>query len=208
MPFGLTNAPAVFMDLMNRVFKSYLDKFVIIFIDDILVYSKNEEDHAQHLRTVLETLRENQLFATFKKCAFWLKEINFLGHVVSSKGIQVDPEKIETIMSWPVLKNVAEVRSFLGVAGYYRRFVKDFSKLVQPLTNLVRKGTKFEWSEKCDRAFSELKGKLTSAPVLTIPNGTDDLEVYSDASKQRLECVLMQSGKVIAYASRQLKTHE
>ncbi|XP_074277131.1 uncharacterized protein LOC141600780 [Silene latifolia] len=110
MHFGLTNAPAVFMDLMNRVFKSYLDKFVIIFIDDILVYSKNEEDHAQHLRIVLETLRENQLFATFKKCAFWLKKINFLGHVVSSKGIQVDPENIETIMSWPVIKNVAEVR--------------------------------------------------------------------------------------------------
>ncbi|XP_074304334.1 putative mitochondrial protein AtMg00860 [Silene latifolia] len=120
----------------------------------------------------LETLRENQLYAKFSKCAFWLGEISFLGHVISAEGIKVDPQKIDTITNWPILKNVAEVRSFLGLAGYYRRFVKDFSKIVQPLTNLIRKSTKFEWSEKCDRAFGEVKNRLTYAPVLTLPNGT------------------------------------
>ncbi|XP_074305116.1 uncharacterized protein LOC141640055 [Silene latifolia] len=208
LPFGLTNAPAVFMDLMNRVFRSYLDRFVIIFIDDILIYSKDEMEHFRHLRIVLETLRKNKLYAKFKKCAFWLKEISFLGHVVSEKGIQVDPQKIEAITKWPALKNVAEVRSFLGLAGYYRRFVKDFSKITQPLTNPIRKSTKFVWNEKCEEAFYELKNRLTSAPILRQPNGIDGLEVYSDASKLGLGCVLMQHGKVIAYASRQLKAHE
>ncbi|XP_074287850.1 uncharacterized protein LOC141613006 [Silene latifolia] len=174
LPFGLTNAPAVFMDLMNRVFRSYLDKFVIIFIDDILIYSKNEEEHANHLRTVLETLRKNQLYAKCSKCAFWLGEMSFLGHVISAEGIKLDPQKINTITNWPILKNVAEVRSCLRLAGYYRRFVKDFSKIVQPLTNLIRKSKKFEWSEKCDRAFGKVKNRLTSVPVLTLPNGTDD----------------------------------
>ncbi|XP_074293364.1 uncharacterized protein LOC141620374 [Silene latifolia] len=184
-----------FMDLMNRVFMPYLDKFVIIFIDDILIYSKDEKEHFHHLRIVLETLRKNKLYAKFKKCAFWLEEISFLGHGVSEKGVQVDPQKIEAITKWPALKNVAEVRSFLGLAGYYRRFVKDFSKITQPLTNLIRKSTKFVWNEKCEEAFYELKNRLTSAPTLTQPNGIDGLEVYSDASKLGLGCVLMQNGK-------------
>ncbi|XP_074297279.1 uncharacterized protein LOC141627983 [Silene latifolia] len=168
----------------------------------------NEEDHANHLRIVLEALRKNQLYAKFSKCAFWLGEISFLGHVISAEGIKVDPQKIDAITNWLILKNLAEVRSFLGLAGYYRQFVKDFSKIVQPLMNLIRKSIKFEWSEKCDRAFGEVKKRLTSAPVLTLPNGTNDLEVYNDASKQGLGYVLMQDGKVITYASRQLKTHE
>ncbi|XP_074306451.1 uncharacterized protein LOC141641698 [Silene latifolia] len=167
MPFGLTNAPAVFTDLMNRVFRPYLDRFVIIFIDDILIYSKDEKEHFHHLRIVLETLRKNQFYAKLKKYAFWLKEISFLGHVISEKGVQVDPQKIEAITKWPALKNVAEVHSFLGLAGYYRRFVKDFSKITQPLTNLIRKSTKFVWNEKCEEAFYELKNRLTSAPILT-----------------------------------------
>lgn len=208
MPFGLTNAPAAFMDLMHRVFRPYLDKFVVIFIDDILVYSKDEETHEQHLKMVLSVLRDNQLYAKFSKCEFWIRQVNFLGHVVSSAGIAVDPSKIEAVMQWKRPENVTEVRSFLGLAGYYRRFVPDFSKLAGPLTRLIKKDTHFEWNDKTEQGFQELKRRLTTAPILALPEGNEDYVVYTDASKEGLGCVLMQRGKVIAYASRQLKTHE
>ena len=208
MSFGLTNAPAAFMDLMNRVFKPFLDKFVIVFIDDILVYSKSEEEHAQHLRIALQTLRENQLYAKFSKCDFWMTSVTFLGHVVSENGISVDPNKIEAIQSWPRPTSVTEIRSFLGLAGYYRRFVKDFSRLAAPLTKLTRKNEKFEWTDQCERSFEQLKECLTTAPILALPSGSGGYAVYCDASRIGLGCVLMQYGKVIAYASRQLKTHE
>ncbi|GJX83026.1 putative reverse transcriptase domain-containing protein [Tanacetum coccineum] len=139
MPFGLTNAPAVFMDLMNRIFHEYLDKFVIVFIDDILVYSKSEEEHEQHLRIVLEILRQKKLYAKFSKCEFWLQQVAFLGHIVSADGIIMDPSKVEAITKWPRPTTVTEVRSFLGLAGYYRRFVEGFSRLALPLTQLMRK---------------------------------------------------------------------
>ena len=138
MPFGLTNAPAAFMDLMNRVFRPYIDKFVVVFIDDILIYSKNEKEHEEHLRIVLETLREQQLYAKLKKCDFWMKNILFLGHVISEKGIAVDPEKIEAVISWKAPRNVTEIKSFLGLAGYYRRFIEGFSKIAKPMTGLTR----------------------------------------------------------------------
>ncbi|EOX93994.1 DNA/RNA polymerases superfamily protein [Theobroma cacao] len=208
MPFGLTNAPAVFMDLMNRVFHPYLDKFVIVFIDDILVYSKNDDEHVAHLHIVLQTLRERQLYAKFSKCEFWLKEVVFLGHVVSGAGIYVDPKKIEAILQWEQPRTVTEIRSFLGLAGYYRRFVQGFSMIVAPLTRLTRKGVKFEWDDVCENRFQELKNWLTSAPILTPPVSGKEFVVYSDASKLGLGCVLMQDEKVIAYASRQLKKHE
>ncbi|EOY00066.1 Retrotransposon protein [Theobroma cacao] len=169
MPFGLTNAPAVFMDLMNRVFHPYLDKFVIVFIDDILVYSKNDDEHAAHLRIVLQTLRERQLYAKFSKCEFWLKEVVFLGHVVSGAGIYVDPKKIEAILQWEQPRTVTEIRSFLGLAGYYRRFVQGFSLIAAPLTRLTSKGVKYEWDDVCENRFQELKNRLTSAPILTLP---------------------------------------
>ena len=137
MPFGLTNAPAAFMDLMNRVFGPYLDKFVIVFIDDILVYSSSKEEHAEHLRIVLQTLREHQLYAKFSKCQFWLDRVAFLGHVVSAEGISVDPQKIEAVVDWKPPTNVTEVRSFLGLASYYRKFVEGFSKIATPLTKLT-----------------------------------------------------------------------
>ena len=120
MPFGLTNAPAAFMDLMNRVFKEYLDKFVIVFIDDILIYSRSKEEHEHHLRLVMETLRRNQLFVKFTKCEFWLEKVHFLGHVVLKEGIFVDPAKVEAVSAWPAPKSVTEIRSFLGLSGYYR----------------------------------------------------------------------------------------
>ena len=144
MPFGVTNAPAAFTDLMNRIFKTYLDEFVVVFIDDILIYSKDRLEHEHHLRTVLQILRERKLFAKLKKCEFWLDEVVFLGHVINKEGILVDPQKIEAIVNWPTPTNVTEVRSFMGLAGYYRRFVKDFSKIAVPLTQLTRKGQPFE----------------------------------------------------------------
>ena len=143
MSFRLTNTSAAFMDLMNRVIKPFLDRFVIVFIDDILVYSKSEDEHAKHLRFVLQTLRDHRLYAKFSKCEFWLEQVAFLGHVVSKDGIQVDPKKIEVVVDWPRPTTVTEIRSFLGLVGYYRRFVKDFSKIAAPLTRLTQKNVKF-----------------------------------------------------------------
>ena len=180
----------------------------MVFLDDILVYSRNEEEHDKHLRIVLQVLRENHLFTKLSKCEFWLKEVTFLGHVISSKGVQVDQNKISSILNWNVPKNVTEVRSFLGLAGYYRRFIKGFSKIALPMTQLLRKDTKFVWDDHCQMSFDTLKAMLTKAPVLTQPESGKDFIVYTDASYIGLGCVLMQEGKVIAYASRQLKPHE
>jgi len=208
MPFGVTNAPAVFMDYMNRIFQPWLDKFVVIFIDDILIYSRTREEHADHLRVVLNVLREHQLYGKLSKCVFWLEEVQFLGHVISAEGIAVDPAKIETMLNWERPKTVTEVRSFLGLAGYYRRFVEGFSKKVNPLTQLTRKDQPFSWTEQCEEFFEEMKKCLTSAPVLVIPDTEKMFEVYCDASYQGLGCVEMQEKRVVAYASRQLKVHE
>ncbi|GKE82229.1 putative reverse transcriptase domain-containing protein, partial [Tanacetum coccineum] len=145
MPFGLTNAPAVFMDLMNRVCKPYLDKFVIVFINDILIYSKSKEEHEVYLKLILELLEKGKLFGKFSKCEFWLQEVRFLGHVVNSKGIHVDPSKIEAVKNWKPPKTPTEIRSFLGLAGYYRRFIANFLKIAKPLTLLTQKDKKFEW---------------------------------------------------------------
>ncbi|GJV04615.1 putative reverse transcriptase domain-containing protein [Tanacetum coccineum] len=208
MPFGLTNAPAVFMDLMNRVCKPYLDKFVIVFIDDILIYSKTKEDHEVHLGLVLELLRKEKLYAKFSKCEFWLQEVHFLGHVVNQNGIHVDPSKIEAVKNWKTPTTPSEIRSFLGLAGYYRRFIANFSKIAKPLTSLTQKNQKYVWGVEQEEAFQTLKNNLCDAPILTLPDGVEDFMVYCDASNQGLGCVLMQRGKVIAYASTQLKTHE
>ncbi|GJV54678.1 reverse transcriptase domain-containing protein [Tanacetum coccineum] len=208
MPFGLTNAPAIFMDLMNRVCKPYLDKFVIVFIDDILIYSKSEEEHEVHLKTILDLLEKEKLYAKFSKCEFWLKEVQFLGHVVNRDGIHVDPSKVESVKNWKTPESSTEIRSFLGLAGYYRRFIENFSKIAKPLTLLTQKNKAYVWGDKQDEAFQILKEKLCNAPVLALPDGPDDFVVYCDASKQGFGSVLMQRGKVIAYASRQLKKHE
>ncbi|GJT17486.1 reverse transcriptase domain-containing protein [Tanacetum coccineum] len=208
MPFGLTNAPAIFMDLMNRVCKPYLDKFVIVFIDDILIYSKSEEEHEVHLKTILDLLEKEKLYAKFSKCEFWLKEVQFLGHVVNRDGIHVDPSKVESVKNWKTPESSTEIRSFLGLAGYYRRFIENFSKIAKPLTLLTQKNKTYVWGNEQDEAFRILKEKLCNAPVLALPDGPDDFVVYCDASKQGFGSVLMQRGKVIAYASRQLKKHE
>jgi hypothetical protein len=148
MSFGLTNAPVYFMYLMNKVFMKYLDKFVVVFIDDILIFSKTEEEHEKHLRMVLEKLRSNQLYAKFSKCEFWLTEVAFLRHVISAGGISVDLSKVKDVLNWMPPTNASEIRSSLGLAGYYRRFIKDFSKIAKPMTKLLEKNKDFDWTKE------------------------------------------------------------
>ncbi|GJT27713.1 putative reverse transcriptase domain-containing protein [Tanacetum coccineum] len=178
MPFGLTNVPAVFIDLMNRVCKPYLDKFIIVFIDDILIYSRNKEEHANHLRIILELLQKEKLYAKFSKCDFWIHIVQFLGHLIDSQGLHVDPAKIEDVKNW-----------------------------TSPTTP-TEKNKKYIWGEEQGSAFQLLKQKLCEAPILALPEGNDDFVIYCDASLQGLGAVLMQREKVITYASRQLKPHE
>ncbi|GJT08984.1 putative reverse transcriptase domain-containing protein [Tanacetum coccineum] len=178
MPFRLTNSPAIFMDLMNRVCKTYMDKFLIIFIDDILIYSKNMKDHEGHLKLVLRLLKEEKLFAKFYKCGFWLSVVKFLGPMIFNEGIHVDPAKIESIKDWASPKTPIEIRQFLGL------------------------------TEKAEAAFQLLKQKLCSEPILALPEGRENIMVYCNASHKGLGSILMQREKVIAYASRQLKVHE
>jgi hypothetical protein len=185
-----------------------LDKFVVVFIDDILVYSKNEDEHTEHLHIVLQRLCGHRLYAKLSKCEFWLKEIKFLGHTISQEGISVDPEKVQEVMDWKPPTTVRQIRSFLGLAGYYRRFIPDFSRIAKPMTKLLKKGVKYDWSQKCEDAFHALKQHLTTAPVLAQPDNTKPFEVYCDASGTGLGCVLMQENRVIAYASRALRPHE
>nr|GEV04038.1 putative reverse transcriptase domain-containing protein [Tanacetum cinerariifolium] len=199
---------AVFMDLMNRVCKPYLDKFVIVFIDDILIYSKDEKEHEEHIKAILELLKKEELYAKFSKCEFWIHKVQFLGHVIDNQGIQVDPTKIESVKDWASPKSPMKIRQFLGLAGYYRRFIKGFSKIAKPMTKLTQKKVKFEWGDKQEAAFQLLKQKLCSAPILALPEGSKDFIVYCDASNKGLGAVLMQREKVISYASRQLKIHE
>ncbi|GKE01114.1 putative reverse transcriptase domain-containing protein, partial [Tanacetum coccineum] len=179
MTFGLTNAPAIFMDLMNRVCKPYLDKF--IFIDDILIYSKTKEDHEVHLRLVLELLRKEKLYAKFSKCEFWLQEVHFLGHVVNQSGIHVDPGKIEAVKNWKAPTTLSEIRSFLGLADYYHRFIANFSKIAKPLTSLTQKNQRYVCGVEQEEAFQTLKNNLCDAPVLSLPDGVEDFVVYCDA---------------------------
>ncbi|GJV51893.1 putative reverse transcriptase domain-containing protein [Tanacetum coccineum] len=208
MSFGLTNAPAVFMELMNRVCNPYLDKFVIVFIDDILIYSKSEEEHAEHLKLILELLKKEELYAKFSKCEFWSSKVQFLGHVIDSKGIHMDPTKIESIKDWASPKTPTKIHQFLGHAGYYRRFIEGFSKITKPMMKLTQKNVKFDSSEKAETTFQLLKQKLCSAPILALPEGSENFLVYCDASRKGFNAFFMQRKKVIAYASRQLKIHE
>nr|GEV58838.1 putative reverse transcriptase domain-containing protein [Tanacetum cinerariifolium] len=208
MTFGLTNALVIFMDLMNRVCRPMLDKSVIVFIDDILVYSEIKEEYEIHLREILKTLGKEKLYAKFSKCEFWLQEVQFLGHVINLEGLKADPVKIEAVMNWKAPKNVGEIRSFLGLAGYYRRFIQDFSKIAFSLTKLTKNNAPFEWGGEQEEAFVTLRSKLCETPILVLLDGTEDMVVNCDVSYVGLGCVLMQRGKVIVYASRQLKKHE
>jgi hypothetical protein len=186
----------------------YLDKFVVVYLDDILVYSKSKEEHEEHLCLILKKLREHRLYAKFSKCEFWLPEVSYLGHVISSKGIAVNPERVQAIIEWVTPKNIKQVRSFLGLASYCRRFVENFSKIAKPITDLLKKDKKFLWTPKCEESFKVLKEKLTSAPVLIPPDTSKPFQIFCDASLQGLGAILMQECQVVAYTSRQLRTHE
>jgi hypothetical protein len=196
MSFGLTNALTHFMYLMNSIFRLELDKFVVLFIDDILIYSRSMEEYEEHLRIVLQCLQEHQLYAKFIKCEFWIKEVPFLGHVVSPEQIVVEPDKVKEVSEWKPPTVVSEVWSFLGLAGYYRRFIPNFSKITKPITELLKKGNKNLWSEVCNEAFKHLKKLLTTSPVLAQADTTKLFDVYCDASDTGLGGVLMQEGRV------------
>src|SRR3954469_20000259 len=208
MSFGLTNAPATFSRLMNYIFMEYLDKFVVVYLDDILIYSKNDEEHVEHLRLILTKLREHKLYAKYSKCEFWLPGVTDLGHVISKDGIAVNPEHIQSILEWTPPNTIKQVRIFLGLTSYCRRFVENFSKVAKPLTELLKKDKKFEWTPQCEYSFQELKRRLTSAPILVPSDFTKDFVIYCDASRQGLGCILMQDRHVVDYASRQLHPHE
>ncbi|WVZ89030.1 hypothetical protein U9M48_035489 [Paspalum notatum var. saurae] len=183
----------------HHEFTIELDQCVVVFIDDILIFSKTQEEHEQHLRI---------LYGKFSKCDFWLEKVAFLGHVLTVEGVSVDPEKVEAVSNWKTPRNATEIRSFLGLAGYYQRFMENFSKIAKPMTGLLKNNTPYEWDDKCEESFQLLKEKLTTAPVLTLLDLHKDFVVYCDASRQGPGCVLMQDNKVVSYASRQLRAHE
>lgn len=204
MPFGLTNAPSTFMRLMNHVLCAFIGKFVVVYLDDILIYSKFLHDHASHLHSVLEVLRKEKLYANLKKCTFCTDKLVFLGFVVSAKGIEVDEEKIKAIQEWPTASNVSNVRSFHGLASFYKRFVKDFSTITALLAGVIKKNIAFKWGEEQEKAFQLIKHKLTHAPLLALPNFSKTFEIECDASSVGVGTVLIQEGRPLAYFSEKL----
>ena len=208
MPFGLTNAPATFCNLMNDVLYEFLDDFVVVYLDDIVVYSQSLREHVEHLRLVFSALKKNSLYVKKEKCEFCQQEIMFLGHKVSQGRIRMDERKVEAILDWSAPTKVTELRSFLGLANYYRRFIKDYSKMASPLTDLLKKDKHWEWTEACQEAFQDIKQAVTSEPVLRLPDFELPFEVHTDASDRALGGVLVQEGHPIAYESRKLKEAE
>ncbi|KAG7594094.1 Zinc finger CCHC-type superfamily [Arabidopsis thaliana x Arabidopsis arenosa] len=204
MPFGLTNAPSTFMRLMNQVLRSYISKFVVVYFDDILIYSKNLNDHLEHLELVLKSLRKEGLYANLKKCMFCTNRLIFLGFVVSEQGLQVDEEKIRAIQEWPTPTTIGHVRSFHGLASFYRRFVRDFSTVAAPLTAVIKKNAPFSWGAAQDTAFNTLKDRLTHAPVLALPDFEEMFEVECDASGLGIGAVLHQRKRPVAFFSEKL----
>ncbi|XP_028223089.1 uncharacterized protein LOC114404211, partial [Glycine soja] len=204
MPFGLTNAPSTFMRLMNHVLREFIGKFVVVYFDDILIYSTSLDLHVQHLQSVLSVLRKEKLYANLEKCSFCTDHVVFLGFVVSAEGVRVDVEKVKAIQEWPTPKTLSEVRGFHGLASFYRRFVKDFSTLAAPLTEVVKKNVGFKWGKKQEEAFAALKHRLTNAPILAMPNFAKSFEIECDASNVGIGAVLLQEGHPIAYFSEKL----
>ena len=212
LPFGLTNAPSTFMTLMNQVLRPFLDKFVVVYLDDILIYSKSPEEHAQHVEAVLSALERHHLYAKASKCQFGMAELDFLGHTISGAGIMVDARKVKAILDWPDPSDAHQLRCFLGLAGFYRRFVNRFSHIAAPPTNITGAKATWRWSEVETKAFAELKHALTTTPVLATPDFAYPFELYTDASQFAIGATLLQDqGKgvqPIAYESRKLNSAE
>ena len=198
MPFGLTNAPATFQTLKNNVLAQFLRKFALVFFDDILIYSKSLSEHVTHLRSVLEVLRANKLFAKLSKCTFAQSEIEYLGHVINQDGVATDPAKISAIQAWPTPKTVTELRSFLGLTGYYRRFIQSYGVICRPLFDALKKNS-FIWLASQDLAFTQLKQIMSSPPVLALPDFSQPFVLEADASGNGIGAVLMQQGKPISF---------
>lgn len=203
MPFGLTNAPSTFMRVMNQILRHFIGKFVVVYFDDILVYSYDESEHLQHLREVFMTLRGEKLYVNLKKCSFMTCSLCFLGFVLTSTGIKVDEEKIKVIREWTAPKSLQEVRSFYGLASFYRRFIRNFSTISAPLTDCMKKG-EFKWSKEAERSFNVVKEKLSDAPVLSLPDFEKIFEVDCDASHVGIGGVLSQEGHPVAFFSEKL----
>ena len=205
MPFGLTNSPATFQALVQDVLRPLLDRCVIVYIDDILIYSHNEQEHAEHLQQVLQLLRQHQLFGKISKCEFFKKSVEYLGHIISSNGISTDPKKVEAVKNWPQPKNLKDLQSFLGLCNYYRWFILDYSQVAAPLTDLTHKDVAYTWSPKAEQAFQEIKNCMTATPVLCIPNPDLPFTVTTDTSDFAMGAVLQQDqGKgpqPVAYTS-------
>ncbi len=208
LPFGLCNAPATFMHLMNEMFKPYLDSFAIVYIDDILIYSKTLDEHKEHVRRILETLRKNKLYAKKEKCEMFRTEVSFLGHRISGAGIAMEADKVKSVLDWPVPTSADEIHKFLGLAGYYRKFIKNFSGISSPLSALLAKEIKFKWTEHQQQAFDALKYAVTTAPILALPDPTLPYTIKTDASDFAIGAELSQSGRPIAYMSHKLKYNE
>ncbi len=205
MPFRLTNAPATFCTLMNDIFREWLDDFVVVYIDDILIYSGSLEEHEEHLRKVFQRLRENKLYAKLEKCEFGMMEVDFLGHRITQEGLKMDDHKVKAIVDWEPPKLVLALRSFLGLVSYYRKFIKNFTKIAAPLTNLLKKSAMtYEWEGACDKAFETLKGILEKALVLKLPDFDKDFEIHSDASNFVIGGVLVQEGRPVVFESKKL----
>ena len=203
MPFGLTNAPATFQSLMNEVFQCYLRKFVLVFFDDILIYSPNWSAHLQHLETELKVLQQHNLYAKLSKCSFGLQEINYLGHTVSGKGVTMDQEKVQAVLNWPYPINLKQLRGFLGLTGYYRKFIKGYVSIATPLSNLLKKEN-FHWNDHTSMAFDNLKAAITKAPVLALPDFSKAFTLETDASGIGIRAVLSQEQHPIAFFSKKL----